>query len=216
MHASHVFGTWVIGTVHKRLKGCGDRCVEIDLGFSLFACRKGEFINRTMFNDHALFPIKHWREGHELIDGAIVLHLNYALVLLDETSFRNKGKVRHAESAQQLSFFLYVIDNFDLIIALGTIFESIVQNAAIEPSLIIEDVPLSIIVVFEWVCQVATVVQLCIVYDYFFWIVGDLHCAFRQILYGLLGIVRICQIEGIVWEGVFKYHNGYLVLSEHR
>ena len=42
-----------------------------------------------------------------------------------------------------------MINNFDFIVALGTISESIVNDTAIKPSLIVENVPLGIIIIFD-------------------------------------------------------------------
>jgi hypothetical protein len=78
-----------------------------------------------------------------------VFHPDNALELLDEPSFSRKCIVRHIESPQQLSFFFYVVNNLDFIVAFSTILKSIVQNAAIEPGLVVKDVPFGVIVVFE-------------------------------------------------------------------
>jgi len=105
-----------------------------------------------MLDDNAAFSIQDWWEGNELIYWSIVPHLYNALKLLDESSISSKGIVLHIKSAQYYSFFLHMINNFDFIVALGTISESIVNDTAIKPSLIVENVPLGIIIIFDWVC----------------------------------------------------------------
>lgn len=67
------------------------------------------------------------------MDRAIVMHLDDALVLLDEPSVGGVGVVFHVVDSEHNSFLLDVIDDLDLLVALITAGESVVEDGAVEP-----------------------------------------------------------------------------------
>lgn len=84
-----------------------------------------------------------------------MFHFDDRLELLNESSIEREGIVFHIVDSKQYTLFIDMVDYLNLVIALITVDEGIVDDGAIEPSGVIKDIfLLEIIAVIELACKI--------------------------------------------------------------
>ena len=81
--------------------------------------------------------------------------------------------VLHVVDSQKLSFLINVVHHFQLLIALATAFEGVVEDRAVEPTEVIQQIKGLGLLFVDLCLQVVVVVEDCVVDYNVFWVVGS-------------------------------------------
>ena len=141
------------------------------------------------------------------MNGSIVPHPHDRLELLDITSKDTESIILHIMHTQNLSFFMNMIPDFYLLVALRTIitFKGIIQDRTIEPSIIVNMIDSLCILSINRVRQVVGLVQFCAIDEDVFRIICSMNLTSCEIVVSSMWFVGEGQVEFIVTKNILEY-----------
>jgi len=92
-------------------------------------------------------------EGGELVDGAVVSHLNQGSEVLDVAAVGGEGVVVHADGGLEVSVVIEVILHADGVAAGIAVLNGVVDDGAVEPVVVPEFVLLILVLVVHLACE---------------------------------------------------------------
>lgn len=151
MKPRDIFSARVKWTVNKRLEWRVSCSVKVDFA-QVFTGGQSVVVDPWMLDVSAVLTIEDWGEGDDLVDGAVVFHLDQGLELLDNTTISGENVVLHVGFTQKVTLVFQMADDFDLVAAFRATFDCVVEDWAVEPCAVVKDNFSALLLVIDCVC----------------------------------------------------------------
>ena len=192
-------------TTHERLEG-GIVCqVQVDLA-QMNASGNGGIVDTVESEVAAVLSISGCEESDSLGDGAVVVHGEEGLELLDDASMGSEHIVLHVSLGHDELLLLDMVDNFELVAALIAALESVVEDVALEPVGVVEHVLLVVVGVLELGSEEVGLVELGVVDDDVPGVIGDLD---RRVMLEFVLFMGMLLYVMLKLKSYYKVTNKY-------